>query len=566
MVVLLVASVLLACSSRRERKRAETAETEAARPADRSAEVFDPLRLLAIDITLTAGDWEILRHQGRDLSALATECQSAPRKVYSYFRAKVTIDGETFEGVGVRKKGYLGSLSVLRPSLKLKFDEFNKSQRYRGLRRLTLNNNKQDPSLIRTCLTYKIFRDAGAPAPRCNFARVTVNGMRLGIYSNVETIKKPFLRRHFADDKGDLLEGLYADFGPGWQDAFQSKNRKAVNAREKVADVIAALSRPDEEVVAALSAVVEYDQFLTFWAAETLSGHWDSYSNNRNNYFLYREATSGKFHFIPWGPDLGFSDFGPFHLEGRPSSVSAESALARRLYGNAGVRADYVARMRELLSKVWDERALLAEVDRLDALLEGAPNDSAITQIKRFILGRKKQIVPELDAGGGDWQLPAYTSACWPAGGAITGTFSTSYGILNLGKAMGQGTARLTLPLGGKRVELSPLGVAAGVHPGTTIPEVWFIGRSGGSIYAIKLVFEPLLFDSGVTLKFHGLATYGVVFEVVDGGRLQHRGLISSGSVTLDEAERATGAMVRGSFSGTVYEGPPPTAPVAQPH
>ena len=40
---------------------------------------------------------------------------------------------------------------------------------------------------------------AGVVAPRCNFATVTVNGQLIGLYVHVESIKKQFVGRHFAD-------------------------------------------------------------------------------------------------------------------------------------------------------------------------------------------------------------------------------------------------------------------------------------------------------------------------------------------------------------------------------
>src|SRR5690606_12426430 len=98
----------------------------------------------------------------------------------TYFPARVTIDGAVIDNVGVRKKGFLGSLLMGRPSLKLRLDELVPGQRHAGLDRLTLNNNRQDGSRIRQCLAYARFRAAGVPAPRCNFARVTVNGESLG--------------------------------------------------------------------------------------------------------------------------------------------------------------------------------------------------------------------------------------------------------------------------------------------------------------------------------------------------------------------------------------------------
>ena len=77
----------------------------------------------------------------------------------------MTVDGRLLPNVAVRKKGFFGSLSETRPSLKVKFDEYVGGQQLNSLDRLTLNNNLQDPSELKQCLTYFLMRKAGVPAP-----------------------------------------------------------------------------------------------------------------------------------------------------------------------------------------------------------------------------------------------------------------------------------------------------------------------------------------------------------------------------------------------------------------
>ena len=125
------------------------------------------------------------------------------------------MDGETHSNVGVRKKGFIGSQSDTKPSLKLRFDKYVDDQSLGGvINRMTLNNSIQDPSMINTCLTYQIFAAAGSPSPRCNFATVTVNGKILGLYVHVEEIKEHFLTRHFSSAEGNQYEGTVSDFTP----------------------------------------------------------------------------------------------------------------------------------------------------------------------------------------------------------------------------------------------------------------------------------------------------------------------------------------------------------------
>jgi spore coat protein H len=178
---------------------------------DTSDELFEPQRLLQVDIQMDPAEFDTLRREGRHLPDVFSGCAAGFE--YSHFKATVSVDGEPLADVDIRKKGFLGSLSASRPSFKLNFDTHLPEQRLQSLKRMTLNNNRQDPSNTHQCISYQMFRDVGLPAPRCNFARVTMNGADLGIYSHVESIKEHFLRRNFADDLGNLYEAQFGDFG-----------------------------------------------------------------------------------------------------------------------------------------------------------------------------------------------------------------------------------------------------------------------------------------------------------------------------------------------------------------
>jgi spore coat protein H len=104
---------------------------------------------------------------------------------YAYVEAKVTIDGVTFPRVGIRKKGFIGSLSRTRPSLKIKLDFIDEEGNIDGLNNLTFNNNQQDVSQMSQFIGYSLFNAAGSPAPRSALAKVRVNGRNLGVYSHV---------------------------------------------------------------------------------------------------------------------------------------------------------------------------------------------------------------------------------------------------------------------------------------------------------------------------------------------------------------------------------------------
>ena len=197
------------------------APTAAATPEDTgegdpSNAYFALDRVLDISIEIAPEDWDTLRHQTRTFEDLMAEIEefglSQPfADIYTWFLGTVTVDGETHSEVGVRKKGFLGSQSDTKPSLKLRYDKYVDDQALGGImERMTLNNSIQDTSMVNTCLAYQVFAAAGSPSPRCNFATVSVNGKDLGLYVHVEEIKKPFLERRFTAPRATCTRGRSA--------------------------------------------------------------------------------------------------------------------------------------------------------------------------------------------------------------------------------------------------------------------------------------------------------------------------------------------------------------------
>ena len=169
------------------------------------------------------------------MTALGASRQFKPIKnPYTYVEVSVSIDGVVFPKVGLRKKGFIGSQSHTRPSLKVKLNHIDKKGGIEGLTNLTLNNNKQDTSLVSQFMGYALFNAIGSPAPRCAYAKVTVNGENLGIYSHVETIRKPLLKRAFGNSKGPLYEGTVVDFYENWENSFEHKRGNDTRGRHKL--------------------------------------------------------------------------------------------------------------------------------------------------------------------------------------------------------------------------------------------------------------------------------------------------------------------------------------------
>ena len=96
-------------------------------------ELFPTDRVLDVQITVAGKDWDKIRHQSRDfVSALHEKRKTEPIDgPYDYVNADMTIDGMKFEKIGLRKKGFIGSQSSSRPSLKIKLNYTDKEQSHR---------------------------------------------------------------------------------------------------------------------------------------------------------------------------------------------------------------------------------------------------------------------------------------------------------------------------------------------------------------------------------------------------------------------------------------------------
>src|SRR5207237_1329124 len=113
---------------------------------------FDTNRVMAVEIQIAPADWNVLRYQHRESDFFPEESNKAFTNPYTWFPARVIVDGHRFTTAKVRKKGYIGSNDTKRPGLKVQLEGSRPDESKESSLELTLNNNHQDPSLIRQFL------------------------------------------------------------------------------------------------------------------------------------------------------------------------------------------------------------------------------------------------------------------------------------------------------------------------------------------------------------------------------------------------------------------------------
>ncbi len=220
-----------------------------------------------------------------------------------------TLAGEkvAVHKVAVKLKGH-GSFEHLngKPSLTLNFDKGEGGKRFHGMKKIHLNNSRQDPTYLSELIAGEMARKAGVPASRCTHAFVELNGRDVGIYVLKEGFTKDFIATFYKNPTGNLYDGDYV------KDIHE--NLKTMNGDPKDKTALKELIAASKEADPAkrwerLGKILDIEKFITFSAMEVIMCHWDGYNSfNHNNYRLYLDPDTGKFSFFMHGMDTCFGD------------------------------------------------------------------------------------------------------------------------------------------------------------------------------------------------------------------------------------------------------------------
>lgn len=280
--------------------------------ADDAATVYDPGAPTIVDLTLSPTAEAELEAEPEEYVDGTFELTLSSDGTPSGEEATPLIPQQAAE---IRLKGSVGgSFRELdeKPGFKLKF---KKSETVLGLRKVTLNNMVQDPSMVHETLAYAAFRAAGVPASRTGFAYVRLNGEDIGVYLDLENLDDIALAKIFGSfDKKTgqhLYEGEYGDdVVPGGLEDFEIDEGNDEPGEqpdlEALIDAVNGTGEPPwSERVDPYADLIEMTRL---WAVEKYIDHWDGYSGHAipgfrpNNYYLYSDP-SGRFQMLPWGTD-----------------------------------------------------------------------------------------------------------------------------------------------------------------------------------------------------------------------------------------------------------------------
>jgi spore coat protein H len=257
---------------------------------------------------------------------------------------------KVIENIGFRVRGNT-SRNADKKSFKVSFNEYQSGQKFKGIEKMNLIGQHNDPSLFRYWMSLKTLRDNGLICSRASFVELYINDEYKGLYLNVEHIDDEFLQKRFGeDDEGNLYKCLWGSDFTFWgahpsayYDTYELKTNKSERDYSDLIQFLFLLEKKnDADFPCFVEEYFEVDLFLKTLAVEMIIGHWDGHAFNKNNFYLYQKPSDGKFIFIEYDMDNTFGidwvgldwstrDLNDWHSNSRPL---VERLLAHPYYRN----------------------------------------------------------------------------------------------------------------------------------------------------------------------------------------------------------------------------------------
>lgn len=334
-------------------------------------DLFRELEVTEIRVTMSAADKTFL---------LAEENRYAE----IYVPADVTFTNTELnvvevKNVGIRLRGNTARGHDKR-SYKIDFREYG-GEKFKDYKKINLKPDVNDPTMARELLSMHIYRKMGVPAARIAPAALYMNNEFMGTYLMVEQLDDEFIDKRYGHEEGFLYKCAYGatlqDNGQVYNgDLYESEMNDELDTRAELDLFVDKLNNTASvNFVSVIEQYFDVDMYLRQLAVEAILGHWDGYSYNKNNFYLFYNGQTNRFVFIPydtdntWGIDWVGQNWGTFDIEifYHPSDPRP---LTRRILEVPAYQSKYLLYVNNLLSTYFRSDYLLPLFSQLEALFD----------------------------------------------------------------------------------------------------------------------------------------------------------------------------------------------------
>jgi hypothetical protein len=230
------------------------------------------------------------------------------------------IDKDTIDSIGIRARGNTSLISK-KKSFKISINFIDTNREYKGIRKLNLNGNHNDPTYVREYIFNDMYVKAGLHKRRISFIKLYINDVYYGLQSNVEEIDKQWLKDVYNDASGNLYKcswgaslefqgaspSVYRNMKTGVERTYDLQTNEALDDYSGLAKLIQTINASSNtNYLQNLDTIFNWRLYMRNMAMDVLTGNWDNYYYNSSNYMLYHDSATKKFQFITIDTDNTF--------------------------------------------------------------------------------------------------------------------------------------------------------------------------------------------------------------------------------------------------------------------
>lgn len=284
------------------------------------------------------------------------------------------------------------------------------------VRRVHLNADYIDPTLMRSTLSFWLFQQAGVPAPNARHALVTVSGEPAGIYVALESVDSDFCRRrgwlggpiYYAINRNANF-GLVSPFSQSMKEPLEQGYRtmgrwETAPLRQMLTELNLAST---EQFRTAVRRWLDVAEYLRWLMVAVFVGNRDGFVHN---YALYQDPTTERFQIIPWDYDATWG----IDIHGRRARldrvpITGWNKLSHRLLNDSQWRKVYRTLLAEALDGVFAPEAIHPQIDKLAAhlapwidkyppdSLSGKPFEAHVDRLRKWATRRRDLLLSQLE-------------------------------------------------------------------------------------------------------------------------------------------------------------------------
>ena len=284
-----------------------TAATNGDQPVSTDVDLFDSSVVHTIEVDFDQADYDAM---------IDTFTATGDKE---WISATVTIDGTTYENVGLRLKGnssLFGLTSATSGNPEdlpwlIRLNKFVDGEDHQGYEDIVIRSNSTETAL-NEAVAQELLATAGLAAQSPIATAFTVNGGDTELRLAVENPDEEWYEDNFTDESGLLYkadsEGDYSyrgDDAEAYIDVFDQK--VGDDDMAPLIDFLDFINNADDETFAAeLDERLDVEAFATYLAFQDLIGNNDDIDGRGNNSYLQYDTTTEQFTVVSWDLNLAF--------------------------------------------------------------------------------------------------------------------------------------------------------------------------------------------------------------------------------------------------------------------